>query len=132
MEKKLKSINYELEQTEKRLEALLAGIKQLRKEVRDMLPPESKKVIHERVMLDRCQLDRYIRPQDYLKFWIGSGIYTLVNIARYKHLRKGFYKYRSSVYPHEKIGLVNLNETIHSQVIITYIPSINTVYVIER
>ena len=42
MEKKLRTIDYELEQTEKRLEDLLAGIKQLRKEVHDMLPKEFK------------------------------------------------------------------------------------------
>lgn len=129
---KLKTIEYELEQTEKRLEDLLAGIMQLKKEVNDMVSPKVKKVIHERVVLDRCQLDRYIRPQDYLRFWIGSGTYTLVNISRYKHLKKGFLKYKSYLYPHEKIELFNLNETIHSQVIITYIPSINTVYLIER
>ena len=48
MEKKLRTIDYELEQTEKRLEDLLTGIKQLRKEVHEMLPPQVNKVVHER------------------------------------------------------------------------------------
>ena len=42
MEKKLRTIDYELEQTEKRLEDLLAGIQQLRKEVYKLIKTDSK------------------------------------------------------------------------------------------
>lgn len=132
MEKKLKTIDYELEQTEKRLEDLLAGIKQLRKEVHDMLPKEVKKVVHERVTFDRYQLDQYIKVQDYLKFWIGSSEFTLVNITRYKDYNEMLFKCKVQYKPYETLRLAPLNETLHSQVIITFIPSINTVYVVER
>lgn len=123
MEKKLRTIDYELEQTEKRLEDLLAGIKQLRKEVHDMLPKEFKKVVHERVVLDRNKYPRFINLEDFFSdaFKLNARV---INIVRYS----------DGDVSNAAIGvvLVPVNLTTKHQVIMTYIPSENVVIVVER
>lgn len=127
MEKKLKTINYELEQTEKRLEDLLAGIKQLRKEVSDMLPPKVKKAIHERVVLDRNKCPRFIELEDYFSYTFGMDT-RIINIVRYKDGCVG----KCESYYLLGAYLVPPNFTNKKQVIMTYLPSKNLVIVVER
>lgn len=127
MEKKLRTIDYELEQTEKRLEDLLAGIKQLRKEVHDMLPPQVKKVVHERVVLysKKKLLMEKIDLRDYLRGFNPDDIHIL-NIVRCEMMR--FEKY--NFYNTPIVYLSSL--TKRKEVIITYIPENKLVIVVER
>lgn len=126
MEKKLKTIDYELEQTEKRLEDLLAGIKQLRKEVHDMLPKEVKKVVHERVVLDSREIiDEEIDLRDYLRFFNPNDIH-IVNIVRYDTM--GLEKFNFYNDPIVQLTLF----TKRNEVIITYLPEDKLVIIVER
>lgn len=122
MEKKLKTINYELEQTEKRLEDLLAGITQLRKEVREMMPQEFMKVVHERVVLDRNKYPRLINLEDFF----SDGFARVINIVRYSDGYVGKYDSYAT-----RVNLVPGHLTTRKQVIMTYIPSENVVIVVE-
>ena len=124
MEKKLKTIGYELEQTEKRLEDLLAGIKQLRKEVSDMLPPEIKKVVHKRVVLNRNTTGSYIDLNDY--FLLIPDV-TIINYVRY------IIPYKLGKYTVSNSRNILLSIwTQKNEIILTYIPSKNLVIVVER
>ena len=127
MEKKLRTIDYELEQTEKRLEDLLAGIKQLRKEVHDMLPKEFKKAVHERVVLDRNKYPRFINLEDFFSdaFKLNARV---INIVRYSDGDVSKYDSNAAI----GVVLVPGNLTTKHQVIMTYIPSENVVIVVER
>ena len=126
MEKKLKTIEYELTQTEKRLEDLLVGIKQLRKEVSDMLPPKVKKAMTERVVINRSDLFNDIKIDLTKCLHFLSQDYKVVNIIRYSDETVKKYVY-------DNLQYVMLSTcTRKKEVIITYIPSINTVYVVER
>ena len=121
---KLKTIEYELKQTEKRLEDLLAGIKQLRKEVSDMLPPEVKKVIHKRMVLNRNETGCYIDLNDY--FLLTPDV-TIVNYVRYiTHYKSGKYTINNPT----RILLSIWTEK--NEIILTYIPSKNLVIIVER
>ena len=124
MEKKLRTIEFELDQTEKRLEELLYGIKQLRKEVHDMLPKEIKKVIHERVVLDRNETEWYINLNDY--FHLMPNI-SIENYVRYID-DKTSYKY----YWNDPTIIILTPFTAKKEIILTYIPSKKLIIVVER
>ena len=124
MEKKLKTIEYELERTEKRLEDLLAGIKQLRKEVHDILPKEIKKIIHERVVLDRNETRCYINLNDYFRLTPNISI---ENYVRYIH-----HKTSCKYFLDNPTRIILTNWTEKREIILTYIPSKNLVIIVER
>ena len=124
MEKKLKTINYELEQTEKRLEDLLAGIKQLRKEVHEILPPEVKKVMHERVVLNKNNFDDYINLDNYLH--LTHEHIKIKNYILYASKNVGKFTFY-----HTTHMLLSVS-TVKKEIILTYIPSENLVIVVER
>ena len=123
MEKKLKTIEYELTQTEKRLEDLLAGIKQLRKEVSDMLPPEVKKVLHKRVVLNRNDTGSYIDLNDY--FLLIPDV-TIKNYVRY------ITPYKTGKYTICSSRILLSIWTAKKEIILTYIPNKNLVIIVER
>lgn len=121
-----KVIENELKETEKQIEDLLLRIKELRKEVHDMLPPEVKKVVHERVVLDRKNCHKFIELEEYFHTALEADTRT-INIVRYKEGYVG--KYDS--YAYLGIYLSPINYTNKNQVIMTYIPSENIILVVE-
>lgn len=120
-----KVIENELKETEKQIEDLLLRIKELRKEVYDMLPPEIKKVVHERVVLDRNKIKTYyIDLNDYLNIQAGRTL-KVKNYVRYNN-RLGKYSFLL------KNEIILTNHTVKKEVILTYIPSENEVIIVER
>ena len=118
-----KVLENELKDTEKQIEELLLRIKQLRKEVHDMLPPDVKKVIHERVVLDRKKIEG-----DY------------IDLNKYLHLEHNDIKIKNYVrYYYNKLAIFNYNKTkfrlsentTKKEIILTYIPSKNIVLMVE-
>lgn len=117
-------IENELKDTEKQIEELLLRIKQLRKEVHGMLPPEVKKVVHERVVLDRNETGCYIDLNDY--FLLLANV-SIVNYVRYIGYNTS-YKYCLN----NTKRIIVTQWTAKKEIILTYIPSKNLVIIVER
>ena len=92
-----------------------------------MLPKEVKKVIHERVVLDRNKCPRFINLEDYFSNAFNTDT-RIINIIRYK--AGCVIKYDS--YAILGISLVSPKCTNKNQVIMTYLPSKNVVIIVER
>ena len=119
-----KIIESELKETEKQIEDLLLRIKELRKEIHDMLPPDVKKVIHERVVLDRNETGCYINLNDYFNLIADVSI---VNYVRYIHHNT------SDKYSFNTPRRIIVTQwTAKKEIILTHIPSKNLVIIVER
>lgn len=119
-----KVIENELKETEKQIEDLLLRIKELRKEVHDMLPPEVKKVVHERVVLDRKETGCCMNLYDY---FILTADVSIVNYVRYINHNTS-YKYS---FDNPRRILVT-QWTAKKEIILTHIPSKKLVIIVER
>ena len=119
-----KVIEYELKDTEKQIEDLLLRIKQLRKEVSDMLPKEVKKVVHKRFVLDRNETGTFINLNDY--FLLTADV-SIVNYVRYSNHETTF-KY----YFDNSSRILLTHWTAKKEIILTHIPSKNLVIIVER
>ena len=119
-----KVIENELIETEKQIEDLLLRIKELRKEVSDMLPPEVKKVLHKRIVLDRNETGCYINLNDY---FILTADVSIVNYVRYIHHNTS-HKYSFNT----TRQMIVTQWTAKKEIILTHIPSKNLVIIVER
>ena len=119
-----KIIERELKDTEKQIEDLLLRIKELRKEVHDMLPPEVKKVVHKRVVLDINETENFISLNDY---FLLIGDVLIVNYVRYINHNTS-YKYILD----NPTQIMLTHWTAKKEIILTYIPSKNLVIIVER
>ena len=120
-----KVIENELKDTEKQIEELLLRIKQLRKEVHDMLPPEVKKVVHERVVLDRKEIEGdYIDLNKY--FHLKHEHFKIKNYVHYTNI-----DVRKFTFYNTAQVLLSKN-TVKKEIILTYIPSKKLFIMVER
>lgn len=115
-------IENELKETEKQIEDLLLRIKELRKEVQDMMPPEVKKVVHKKVVLDKNNCSDYINLNSY--FNLPYDYVKIENYVRYSNFFQKFIFYKQE--------MLLSNNTVKKEVILTYIPSEKLVIVVER
>lgn len=120
--KELKTLEFELRETEKQIEDLLLRIKQLRKEMSEIYPKQ--KVLYEQ---HKTKVDKYIINNGYS---IKSILPVRCNCINYvtKHN-----KYLDKKYVFPRISnneLIPINSTT-SLIIETYIPSKNVVLVVE-
>ena len=119
-----KVIENELKDTEKQIEDLLLRIKQLRKEVHDMLPPDIKKVVHERVVLDRKEIEGdYIDLNKYLH--LEHNNIEIKNYVRYYCQGLAIFNF------HNTTNILLSASTTKKEIILTYIPNKKTVWVVE-
>lgn len=119
-----KVIENELKETEKQIEDLLLRIKQLRKEVHDMLPPEVKKVVHERIVLDRKEIEGdYIDLNKYLH--LEHDDIEIKNYIRY------YYNGLATFNFYNRTQILLSASTTKKEIILTYIPSKKIVLVVE-
>lgn len=119
-----KVIENELKDTEKQIEELLLRIKQLRNEVHDMLPPEVKKVVHERVVLNKNNFDYYINLNNYLH--LTHEDIKIKNYVLYTSKTVGKFTFYHTTH------MLLSNNTVKKEIILTYIPSENLVIAVER
>lgn len=117
-------IEYELKNTEKQIEELLLRIKELRKEVHDMLPPEVKKVVHERVVLNKNDFDYFINLNDYLH--LTHEDIKIKNYTLYTSKTVGKFTF------YNPTQMLLSDNTVKKEIILTYIPSENLVIAVER
>lgn len=119
-----KVIENELKDIEKQIEDLLLRIKQLRKEVQDMIPPEVKKVMLEMVLLDKNDFDDYIDLNKY--FHLTDEHIKIKNYIRYTSKNIGKFTFYNTTHV-----LLSKN-TLKKEIRLTYIPSKKLVIIVER